>query len=116
MRKLALMAVLASTAMAGPALAKDKAWYAGIEGGGMILEDLNFDIAGVSNVATANAKTGYDVDGIVGYDFGMFRMEGEVGYKHDRITSYSTTAARTPANIGGVGAPPGTYNDASGKN
>jgi OOP family OmpA-OmpF porin len=117
MRKLALMAVLASTAMTAPAYAADKAWYVGVEGGGMILEDLNFDIATTSpSTATADSKVGFDVDGIVGYDFGMFRMEGEVAYKRNRNSSYTTTAPRTPAAVGGVGAPPGTYADASGKN
>ncbi|MDB5686849.1 MAG: outer membrane protein OmpA, partial [Rhizorhabdus sp.] len=118
MRKLALLAVLASTAMAAPAFAKDGAWYVGVEGGGMILEDLKFDIAGATTgTAKADSKTGFDVDGIVGYDFGAFRLEGEVAYKRNRVTSYSTTLARTlPAGGTGVGAPPGTYADASGKN
>ena len=32
-------------------------------------------------------KTGYDVDIIGGYDFGIFRLEGELGYKHSKIKS-----------------------------
>ena len=28
---------------------------------------------------------GYDLDAIAGYDFGMFRLEGEIGYKHTKI-------------------------------
>src|SRR5204863_1835786 len=30
-------------------------------------------------------KEGYDVDVIGGYDFGMFRVEGELGYKRSKI-------------------------------
>ncbi|MEA3067122.1 MAG: hypothetical protein QOK41_529, partial [Sphingomonadales bacterium] len=30
-------------------------------------------------------KEGYDVDLIGGYDFGMFRVEGELGYKRSKI-------------------------------
>src|SRR4051812_44994437 len=31
--------------------------------------------------ARTSYKAGMDVDGILGWDFGMFRLEGEVGYK-----------------------------------
>src|SRR3954470_13948929 len=30
-------------------------------------------------------KRGYDVDLIGGYDFGMFRLEGELGYKRSKL-------------------------------
>ena len=43
MRKLAIAVALASTALATPALARDKAWYVGVEGGAMIVEDIHFD-------------------------------------------------------------------------
>jgi hypothetical protein len=78
------MAVLASTALATPALARDGAWYVGIEGGAMIVEDIDYDISApvpVNNAFTVDHKYGYDVDAIIGYDFGAFRAEGEVGYK-----------------------------------
>ncbi|MBW8910418.1 MAG: flagellar motor protein MotB, partial [Sphingomonas sp.] len=72
MRKLAILAALASTALAAPAFARDNAWYVGVEGGAMILEDLKFDV-GPSTLspggqAKVDSKTGWDVDGIVGYD------------------------------------------------
>ena len=123
MRKLAILAALASTALAAPAFARDNAWYVGIEGGAMLQEDLKFDV-GPSAIspggqAVVDSKTGYDVDGIIGYDLGMFRLEGEVAYKRARVTEFDTTASRTPALIGppaGAGAPAGAYADASGKN
>jgi OmpA-OmpF porin, OOP family len=82
MRKMAIAVALASTAIATPALARNDAWYIGVEGGAMLVEDINFDLSGTSTtVIKTDARTGYDVDGIIGYDFGPFRMEAEVGYK-----------------------------------
>ena len=43
MRKLAIAAALASTALATPALAADGSMYVGIEGGYMIAEEMNFE-------------------------------------------------------------------------
>lgn len=85
MRKLAIGLALASTALATPALARDGQWYAGVEGGAMIVEDQDLDVT-VGNTTTSDGitidhQTGYDFDGIVGYDFGMFRAEAEVGYR-----------------------------------
>ncbi|TVV76110.1 outer membrane protein, partial [Sphingomonas solaris] len=90
MRKLAIMAALATTALAAPAMARDGAWYVGAEGGGMIVEDLKYDLtnaagATVNNAYNVDSKYGFDVDGIVGYDFGAFRLEGEVGYKRAEV-------------------------------
>jgi opacity protein-like surface antigen len=92
MRKLALMAVLASTALAAPAMARDKAWYVGVEGGGMIVQDIKFRVFGVKNAVNADMKTGYDIDGIIGYDFGMFRLEGEVAKKHSSVKSITNNS------------------------
>ena len=43
MRKLAIAMALASTALATPAVARDQTWYAGVEGGAMLVEDTQFD-------------------------------------------------------------------------
>ena len=40
-----------------------------------------------SDVGELRFKTGYDVDLIGGYDFGMFRLEGELGYKRAKAKS-----------------------------
>jgi len=92
MRKLAIIAVLASTAMATPALARDDAWYIGAEGGGMITEKADYRINGAT-LAQSTQKKGFDVDGIIGYDFGPFRLEGEAGYKQAILKSISTQGA-----------------------
>jgi OmpA-OmpF porin, OOP family len=105
MRKLAVFMALASTAMAGPAFAKDKAWYVGVEGGGMIVEDSTYDLGGSANAFQVNSKTGFDVDGIIGYDLGPVRIEGEVGYKRAENEGIQ---ANTPI-ANGTTVPAGNY-------
>ena len=57
MRKLALMAVLASTALAAPATARDNSWYVGVEGGAMKVQNFNFDVNGINNAGKVKAST-----------------------------------------------------------
>ena len=84
---------------ATPVYAADGSAYAGVEGGVLLPRNLSGDIA-VTYPSTAKpqgrvsyndgvrikAGTGYDVDAIAGYDFGMFRVEGELGYKHSHLS------------------------------
>ena len=122
MRKLAVVLALASTALATPALARDKSWYVGVEGGAMVVEDINFDIRTAAGVTTTRANNvdhdyGYDVDGVIGYDFGGFRVETEVGYRSATVDAYSSTVT-TPfyGTTGALGsAPAATYPLAGGK-
>jgi OmpA-OmpF porin, OOP family len=121
MRKLAITLALASTAMSMPALARDDAWYIGVEGGASIVEDATLAIKNANGTAAGvgavNHDTGYDVDGIIGYDFGGFRLEAEVGYKEAGVSSYSSTTT-TPfrGSAGGAisNAPAGSFNLAGG--
>ncbi len=89
MRKLAIAMALASTALAAPAVARDQSFYVGIEGGGMIVEDTDFDVGyddlSYDEAINIDHKIGLDLDVIAGYDFGMFRVEGELGYKRASI-------------------------------
>ena len=116
MRKLAVVLALASTALASPALARDKSWYVGVEGGAMIVEDIHYDIGNVDRAGSVDHDYGWDVDGVVGYDLGAFRVEGEVGYRRATIDTYRSSVA-TPA-FGAAGAlgavPTGTFNGAGG--
>ncbi|WP_294216184.1 OmpA family protein [uncultured Sphingomonas sp.] len=117
MRKLAVVLALASTALATPALARDKSWYVGVEGGAMIVEDINYDIGASRNAATVDHNYGYDVDGVIGYDFGGFRVETEVGYRSATVDGYSSTLT-TPAytSTGAlVNVPAGSYSYAGGR-
>lgn len=116
MRRLAVVMALAGTALAGPALARDKAWYAGIEGGALLIENIDFDVtstqgAETNNGVSVNHKMGYDVDGIVGYDFGGFRTEFELGYKKASLDKATLAGVAVPGS-GGVAT--GTFSDAGG--
>jgi OmpA-OmpF porin, OOP family len=113
MRKFAIVMALASTAIATPALARDDAWYIGVEGGPSIVEDGSLDIGTLSNAGSVDHKTGYDVDGIIGYDFGGFRLESEVGYKKAAVTSFSNTTT-TPFGAPLTNAPAGNFAGAAG--
>ncbi|WP_375402044.1 OmpA family protein [uncultured Sphingomonas sp.] len=114
MRKLAVLMALASTALASPVLARDNAWYVGVEGGAMIVEDLDYDVTTAAGVGTSNAISidhdyGYDVDAVIGYDFGGFRLETEVGYKSAVVDELTSTVTVPAFNAAG-----GTFNVASG--
>lgn len=89
MRKLTSILAMASAAMASPALARDRSGYLGVEGGIMKVEDIALDyrddLTSVDSIFDADVKTGFDGDLIGGYDFGMIRAEGEVGYKRASI-------------------------------
>jgi OmpA-OmpF porin, OOP family len=113
MRKMAIAVALASTAIAAPALARNDAWYIGVEGGAMLVEDIVLDIGVLPAAGTVDHKIGYDVDGIIGYDFGGFRMEAEVGYKQAQLDAYTST---TTTRRGGSqpAATAGTFSGAAG--
>ncbi len=113
MRKLAVILALASTALATPALARDKSWYVGVEGGAMIVEDIDYDVNGVNDATTVDHDYGYDVGGVIGYDFGGFRVETETSYRKATVDSISSTV-RTPTGIGSGTAPAGNYDYAGG--
>ncbi len=102
-----LLATTALLMFATPAVAKDHSGYVGLEGGflwpkdpsgGKILVDYSAtqvpatplaplppDVTINGAFGNLNSKGGYDIDLIGGYDFGMFRVEGELGYKHSKI-------------------------------
>ena len=86
MRKLVIAFALASTGLAAPAIARDNSFYAGLEGGGMLIEDSSItytdaNFGTIKNAYILDHKPGWDVDLIAGYDLGMVRLEGELGYK-----------------------------------
>jgi len=107
MRKLAIALATTAAVLAPPALARDGAWYVGGEFGGMIVEDSDFDRAGVEDQIQLDYDKGADGGLFVGYDLGMFRLEGEGAYKRARIDQITHLS-----NLPG-GAYPGTR-DAGG--
>ncbi|RED16032.1 OmpA family protein [Parasphingopyxis lamellibrachiae] len=84
----ALSLILAAT----PALARDDSWYIGAEAGGTIISNADIDVtnsAGVfaNNAYSINTEPGFDVGGILGYDFGWFRLEADVSYRRAEVTT-----------------------------
>src|SRR6476659_5367316 len=91
-----LFATAACVLIATPAIAKDNSGYVGIDVGAVwpksqdvfgAVDFTNTAVADLPNqdVGTIKYKTGIDADLIGGYDFGMFRIEGELGYKHGKV-------------------------------
>ena len=97
MRKLVFAAALLSTALATPALARDGSAYAGVDFG--ILKPNSFDLKFVNSTASITDamrlrhNVGYDLDGLFGYDFGMFRVEAELGFKHSQLKDVTLSQA-----------------------
>ena len=94
-----LLAAAAAAAIASPAAARDGSGYFGVEAGVLFPKDTNFNLTGtyyydyydVDLAADADHKTGFDTDLIAGYDLGMVRIEGELGWKRAKHKDYSGT-------------------------
>lgn len=118
MRTTAVALVLATTVLSSPALAKDQAWYIGLELGPNLVQNQMFDIRNAARTAVsqdgirARHDIGYDVGGNIGYDFGKFRAEFEVAYKANSIDSMFVEQA-IPAIPFGVPTLPATTVKAS---
>ena len=91
-----LLAAVAAAAIATPAYAQTSGPYVGIEGGLLFPRDTNIDAdvdfldgtltdVTYNNLLEVDYKRGWDVDLIGGYDFGSFRLEGELGMKRAKI-------------------------------
>ena len=84
MKKL-VVAAMAAAAASTPAVARDNSAYVGLEGGVILADDMDFDASGVEasvdDAFSIDFKPGFDLDLILGYDFGMIRAEGELAYK-----------------------------------
>ena len=109
MRKLAISLALASTALASPALARDNQWYVGVDGGAMIVEDLSLKVAGQDSAASLDTKKAFDIGGVVGYDFGGFRLESEVSYRNADVSGFNSQTPQLPINSTTTLAPGGSY-------
>jgi opacity protein-like surface antigen len=94
------MAIVASAAST-PALARDGVGYVGIDGGLMKVEDLQFDFedddSSVDDLFSVDVKTGFDVALVGGHDFGLIRVEGEVGYKRASLDKVRVDQSVIPA-------------------
>jgi OmpA-OmpF porin, OOP family len=100
-----LLAAVAAAAIASPAAARDGQAYVGVEGGLVLANHEDFDVdldygagaVGSYDNADVHFRPGADLDVIAGYDFGMFRLEGELAWKslHTRDIGENVGAAVT---------------------
>src|SRR5579884_286603 len=110
-----LLAAAATAAIATPVAARDNSGYVGLEGGVMfpqhqtLFGSINFTDTYFTPFARTNVgsisykKPGWDIDAVGGYDFGMFRIEGELGYKRAKIRSMNVSSAFITALNNGSG-------------
>ncbi|MDN3647074.1 outer membrane beta-barrel protein [Pontixanthobacter aestiaquae] len=109
MRKLVIGLAMASTALASPALARDGQWYVEVGGGPMLIEDVDFNVNDGAGEVTADTKEGYDFGGVVGYDFGAFRLEAEASYREGDIDNLVADAVGIPRTTAPDVTPSGTF-------
>jgi opacity protein-like surface antigen len=94
--KRGILALVVSSALllaAAPALAAGP--YVGLEGGVTFLSDSSFDVAGI-NVGDIKFDTGWGVGLTGGYDFGTWRLEGELVYRANDVKEFSDSAGSSP--------------------
>ncbi|MBU3992560.1 MAG: outer membrane beta-barrel protein, partial [Alphaproteobacteria bacterium] len=109
MKKLILLSTAAAVSLATPAIAREKAWYIEADAGAVAFE--NSEITGAGTGSTLNTETGYDFGGIVGYDFGMFRLEAEASYRRAHVQDYTVLGTQFTGNMpGGSSALSGMVN------
>src|SRR6185369_11917852 len=109
MRKLTALAIALAGTASVPAFAQDTGPYVGIDAGvtfphSQSYEGLNSTALGLPLAAPGTTpttysdpyrvrlKTGFDGDINIGYDFGMFRLEAEGGYKRASVNVARTTS------------------------
>lgn len=127
MRKFAIGLALAATALSSAAVAKDKAWYIGLEAGVGLLQNQDLNISTANRAATVNNAIkqvyfpGFDAGGNIGYDFGGFRTEFALNYLRFNNRTNNVNAVTPPINYtnqngtGLLGSPPlGRYPDSGG--
>jgi opacity protein-like surface antigen len=110
-----LLAGAAALVIAAPAAAtNDNSGYVGLEGGILfpksqsVSGEVVFTGPGLNNfsqttIGNYRYKKGLDLDFVGGYDFGMFRVEGELGYKHSKPNNFNPNEAFVTAINTGAG-------------
>ena len=104
MRRTAFLLATTAAVIAVPAQARDGQAYIGVEGG-IVFEDQveieaePFQGTPPLNQSIVNTGEGIDVDAVVGYDFGWFRLEAEAGFKNQ---DHDTFVMLSPNNTAGL--------------
>ena len=109
MKKIAFFLASAAAIAAVPAQARDGQPYIGVNGGVLLEDQVDVDLATTDpqvNAAFADTELGIDADVVIGYDFGAFRLEAEGGYK--RAGYDGLTVVNSGILPGGLTVPSGT--------
>jgi len=103
MRKLLFATAATLAFVASPAVARDGSGYIGVEGGLLFPNDSSIDVdpdptddddaGSFDSGLDIDYRRGIDVDVIGGYDFGMFRVEGELAYKRAKLDQLELSTA-----------------------
>src|SRR3954453_9613038 len=104
-----LIAAAAAASVTAPAFAAESGPYVGVEGGALFPQKSKLDVTlngktQFDNGFSVKDKTGYDIDLIGGYKFGLLRLEGELGYKRTKLKNVTVsqpllTAVGTAAGV-----------------
>ena len=124
MRKYLLASAVALVIATPAAATTDNSPYVGIEGGLLIPRsqtvqgEVVFTGTGQANFTQTDIgryryRKGLDLDFIGGYDLGMFRLEGELGYKHARSRNFNADTNFVTAINTGAGTTYTTTTDCS---
>ncbi len=62
----------------------------------MIIEDTDFDVNNGAGTISTDTKEGYDFGGVVGHDFGAFRLEAEASWREGDIDGLAADAVGLP--------------------
>ncbi len=107
-----LAGVAAVSMVAVSARAQEDGWYIGAYGGANYPSDMDFDRTGSRLEFKGNTNIGWGAGGVLGHDFGGFRIELDLARRQAKFDDYTVTtnldlAAFTPAT--------GTFDATTGK-
>jgi len=85
--------------LGGAASAETDGWYFGAEAGANFAQKMKFNA--LANTWQQTQDPGYAILGQVGYGFGQWRLEGELGWRHNELDKF-TYAGGSPSPSGAV--------------
>ncbi len=101
MKKYLYITTVSLAALTCGAVQAEENWYVGIEGGLNFAEKSNLNGGNTPLLGKASHEDGYVFGGVLGYDFGGVRLEGELARRHNGVDKYSFS------NDGGIGVAAG---------
>ena len=128
MKRFLLATAIGAAVIATPAAARDGRGYFGVEGGLLFPKDQNGDVfvdytttqtpattplfvgpsdASFNNAYSLNYKRGLDLDLVAGYDFGLLRLEGELGWKRAKLDDFGVDSGFITSLNTGLNRPAG---------